>query len=261
MVNQTTPAARPLEPRPCALIIGASSGIGASLTELLVNQGYYVAAVARREARLAELCERLNDDSEARPRALYYVHNVADFDDVPGLFQRITADLGGLDLIVFAAAVQPAMDQDEYNFDKDAAMTRVNVMGAMAWLGQAAVRFQRAGAGHVVGISSLAAVRGRRMNPGYNATKAAFDTYLEALRNRLSRHGVAVTTIRPGLVETRLLENASRAFWVISPAKAAQSIFQAIKHRKQVVYVPGRWRLVALIVTHIPSIIFRRLNF
>jgi len=261
MSNQTTPAARPLEPHHHALIIGASSGIGAALTELLFDQGYHVAAVARREALLAQLCDRLNKKVDSGPRALYYSHNVTDFAEVPALFQRIAADLGGLDLVVYAAAVQPSLDPDEYDFDKDAAMAKVNLMGAMAWLDQAAVRFQRAGKGHIVGISSIAAVRGRRMNPGYNATKAGFDTYLEALRNRLSQHGVSITTIRPGLVDTRLLENAARTFWVVSPARAAQQIFKAIKRRKQVVYVPGRWRVVALMVTHMPSVIFRRLNF
>jgi short-subunit dehydrogenase len=261
MSNQPTPAARPLEPRQCALVIGASSGIGAALTELLVEQGYYVAAVARRETLLAELCSRLNENADPGPRALYYCHNVTDFADVSALFQQIAVDLGGLDMVVYVAALQPAMDPDEYDFEKDAAMAKVNLMGAMAWLSQAAVRFQRAGHGHIVGVSSIAAVRGRRANPGYNATKAGFDTYVEALRNRLSQHGVSVTTIRPGLVDTRLLENAAKTFWVISPAKAAQLIFQAVRRRKQVAYVPGRWRLVALMVTHVPSFIFRRLNF
>lgn len=261
MSHQSTPTARPLEPRQYALIIGASSGIGKALTELLVENGYIVAAVARRESLLAELCESINKESNDGVRALHYSHDVADYEAIPALFQQVAADLGGLDLVVYAAAVQPAVDPDEFAFEKDAAMAQVNFLGAMAWLDQAAVRFQRAGSGQIVGISSIAAVRGRRMNPGYNATKAGFDTYLEALRNRLSQHGVSVTTIRPGLVDTRLLENAARAFWVISPAKAAQLIFKAIRRKKQVTYVPGRWRLVALIVTHTPSFIFRRLNF
>jgi short-subunit dehydrogenase len=261
MSDHLTPVALPLEPRKCALVIGASSGIGAALTELLADQGYFVAAVARREALLAELCQQINSKHATDPRAFYYSHNVTDFGDVPALFQQIASDLGGLDLVVYAAAVQPALDQEEYSFEKDAAMARVNLMGAMAWLGQAAVRFQRAGSGQIAGVSSVAGVRGRRMNPGYNATKAGFDTYLEALRNRLSQHGVKVTTVRPGLVDTRLLENASKAFWVISPAKAAQQIFRAIRRGKQLAYVPGRWRLVALIVVHTPSFIFRRLNF
>ena len=261
MTNQTLPTARPLEPRRCALVLGASSGIGAALTKLLARNGYFVAAVARREALLAELCEEINQEVDSGPRAFYYSHNVADYSEVPALFQKIATDLGGLDLVVYGVAVQPAMTPDEYDFDKDEAMTRVNLLGAMAWLGQAAIRFQRAGNGHIVGISSLAAVRGRRMNPGYNATKAGLDTYLEALRNRLTQHGATVTTIRPGFVKTRLLENASRAMWVISPDEAARQILKAIDRQKQTVYIPGRWRYVSLIITHIPSIIFRRLNF
>ena len=139
-------------------------------------------------------------------------------------------------------------------------MARVNLTGAMAWLDQAAIRFQQAGQGHIVGISSIAAVRGRRHNPGYNATKAGLDTFLEGLRNRLTRHGVTVTTIRPGVVDTRLLENATTTLWLISPEEAARQIFKAIQRRKQTTYVPGRWRLVSLVVTHMPSFIFRRLN-
>ncbi|UCG23535.1 MAG: SDR family NAD(P)-dependent oxidoreductase [Chloroflexota bacterium] len=260
MTNQTLPAARPLEPRPCALVLGASSGIGAALTRLLAQNGYFVAAVARREALLVELCAEINEESESGPRALYYSHNVTDYGAVPALFQKIAADLGGLDLVIYSAAVQPTMTPDEYSFDKDEAMAKINLLGAMAWMGQAAIRFQRAGSGHIVGISSLAAVRGRRMNPGYNATKAGLDTYLEALRNRLTQNGATVTTIRPGFVETRLLENASSAMWVISPDEAARQILKAIRRRKQTVYVPGRWRYVSLIITHTPSFIFRRLN-
>jgi short-subunit dehydrogenase len=80
------------------------------------------------------------------------------------------------------------------------------------------------------------------------------------LRNRLSRYGVNVTTIKPGFVDTVMLKNAPKTFWVISPEKAATAIYGAIRAKKQVVYVPARWWLVSFIIRHIPSIIFRRLN-
>lgn len=256
----TASPSRPLETQPRAIVIGASSGIGAALTTELVRQDYVVAAVARREAKLAELCDAINANYPDGSRATYYVHNVTDFEETPALFQGIARDLGGLDLIVYAAGVQPAVQEDEYNFEKDSAMVRVNLMGAMSWLGLAALRFERAGAGHVVAISSIAADRGRRSNPAYNASKAGLDTYLEALRNRLTRFGVTVTTIKPGFVDTKLLENASRTMWVISPESAAKQIVGAVNGQKQTVYIPGRWRFVSLIIRTIPSFIFRRLN-
>jgi short-subunit dehydrogenase len=259
MTHPSLQPIRPLEPRPCAIVVGASSGIGAALTRELAHQGYHVAAVARREAKLNELCQAINAAGSGG-RALPYIHNVTHFDETPALFQTITDDLGGLDLIAYVAGVQPPMEANEYNFDKDLAMVQTNLLGAMAWLGQAAVRFERAKAGHILAISSIAADRGRRLNPGYNASKAGLDTYLEALRNRLTQHGVTVTTIKPGFVDTILLENAPKTFWVISPAKAAAIIHRAIQQKKQVIYVPGRWRYVSLIIRNIPSLIFRRLN-
>jgi short-subunit dehydrogenase len=232
----------------------------AGLVRELVQQGFRVAAFARREARLNELCEAIYAASSNGVRALAYPHNVTHYDEVPALFQRIAGDLGQLHMVVYVAAVQPAMAANEYNFEKEQAMIKTNLLGAIAWLGQAAVYFERAKRGHIVGISSIAADRGRRANPVYNAGKAGLDTYLEGLRNRLSQHGISVTTAKLGFVDTVLLENAPKTFWVISPAKAAQLIFKSINNKKQQVYLPGRWWLVSTIVKYIPSIIFRRMN-
>jgi len=251
---------RPLEPRQRAIVVGASSGIGAALVRHLARQGYLVAALARREAKLQELCEQVNR-AVADERVLTYTHNVTDYEIIPGLFQTIVHDLGGLDLIIYVAGVQPRVALNEYDFEKDKQMINVNVLGAIAWLNQAALRFERAGGGNIVGISSIAGDRGRVGSPVYNSSKAALTTYLEALRNRLTRHGVTVTTIKPGFVDTVLLENAPKTFWVLSPEEAAERIDKAARHKKQTVYIPARWRLVSLIIRHIPSFIFQRLSF
>lgn len=210
---------------------------------------------------LVELCDAVNARANGTGVAHPYTHSVTDFHEIPGLFQAITRDLGGLDLIVYVAAIQPSTRLDEYDFDKDLAMVKTNLLGAIAWLNQAAVRFERAKAGHIVAISSIAGDRGRITSPVYCTTKAAVNTYMEALRNRLSRRGVTVTTIKPGFVDTVLLENAANTFWVVSPAEAARQIVRAIEKKRQSAYVPGRWRMVGLIIRHIPSFIFRRLSF
>ncbi len=257
MSTQLLSPTRPLEPQKRALVIGASSGIGAALVKELVQQGYLVAAVARREALLQTLSQSLNTNGT---RVLTYSHNVTDYAEVPGLFQTITQALGGLELVAYVAGVQPAVGLQEYNFEKDLAMVKVNLLGAMAWLNETAVRFERAGQGHIIGIGSVAGDRGRIAFPGYHTSKAGLHTYLESLRNRLTRHGVTVTTIKPGFVDTVLLENAPKTFWVISPESAAQQIYRAAMAKKQTVYVPARWGLMMFIIRHIPSFIFRRLS-
>ena len=258
--NQTVPS-QPLSPRKRAIVVGASSGIGASLAREFAGRGYDLALVARREKELAAVSADIKGQSQRGMEVFPFVHDVTDFDRTPELFQRICRALGGLDLIVYAAAVQTAPALDEYDFEGDRSMVEVNLIGAMAWLNLAAVRFERAGEGHIVAISSLSADRGRRLNPAYHSSKAGLDTYVEALRNRLTRAGVSVTTIKPGFVDTRLLKNTPKAFWVVTPDEAAIQIFRAIESRRQVVYVPGRWRYVGLTIRHIPSFIFRRLNF
>ena len=263
MAEKTTPVKRPLEPRNRAIVIGASSGIGAALVRRLAIQGYRVAALARREEELTALSETVNSNLPERKdsRVLVYTHDATDYEAVPSLFQDIVRDLGGLDLIVYVAAVQPSVALNEYNFEKDAAMIQVNLLGAIAWLNQAAMRFERGRRGHIVGVSSIAGDRGRVGGPVYNASKAGLNTYLEALRNRLARRGVTVTTIKPGFVDTRLLANAKKTFWVISPEDAAAQIYLAITRKQGTVYVPKRWGLVGLIIRHIPSFIFKWLNF
>ena len=250
---------RPLEPEPKAIVVGASSGIGAALLKQLTASGYRVAALARREEELAAACAEANRLSGAT-RAHAYPHDVTSFDDVPLLFQQIVRDLEGPDLIVYAAAVQPPVEPGEYDFEKDRRMIEVNLLGAIAWLNQAAQRFAQVRAGHIVGISSISGDRGRSAFPGYHASKGGLSIYLESLRNRLSQKGVVVTTIKPGLVDTRLLENATMTLWVISPDEAARQIYEAIREKKQTVYVPGRWRWVSLAISNIPSVLFRRLN-
>lgn len=259
MSTYETPSKRPLEPEQRAIVVGASSGLGAALVGELVQQGYRVAALARREERLDALAAELN--GRYPNSVLCFPHDVTDYDRVPALFQTVVRDLGGLDLIVYVAGTQPYVGLNEYDFAKDKAMIDVNLLGAIAWLNEAAMRFERARGGHIVGISSIAGERGRVGAPVYNTSKAALNTYLEALRNRLSKRGVVVTTIKPGFIDTPLLENAPKTFWVITPDEAARQIYTAIRLQRQTIYVPARWEIVGFIIRNIPSTIFRRLNF
>jgi short-subunit dehydrogenase len=261
--NYPKPApATPLNPRRRGIIIGASDGIGATLARRLAHEGYTLALLARRQEKLEFLCNEINQNSkELRVRA--YVHDVTEYEKVPGLLRRIVADLGGLDLIVFVAGVNlPPGGIDKYDFEKDRRMIEVNLIGAMAWLNPVAEMFQSAKAGQIVGISSVAADRGRVGNPGYNTSKAGLTTYLEALRNRLTRQGVNVLTVKPGFVQTEMLKAAQGPTpLAIAPEKAVQDIWNAMQKRKQMIYTPALWRWIMLAIRHTPSFIFRRLSF
>jgi short-subunit dehydrogenase len=239
------------------VVIGASSGIGEAIARRLAREGYAVALVARRADLLNKVAEQIK---AAGGKAFTYVHDVTHYEEVAALFQTILRDLGRLDVVVYASGVMPSVAVNEFSFEKDQAMVEVNVLGGMAWLDQAAMAFERMGRGSIVGISSVAGDRGRVINPTYNASKAAFSAYLEALRNRLSRKGVQVLTVKPGMVDTEMMKDVRRRLWVVPPEKIATDTWAAIKSRKQVIYTPARWGLMMLVIQHIPSFIFRRLS-
>lgn len=242
-----------------AIVVGASAGIGSSLARQLAAGGCRVALVARREDELQQLKSEL-DKAASTEIALIAPHDVLDREEVPALFQDLTEKLGGLDIIFYVAGVMPKVAPDEYDTEKDALMMEVNTVGAMAWLNEAARRFERLGRGTIVGVSSIAGDRGRRANPGYGTSKAALNTFLEALRNRIRRFGVKVVTIKPGFVDTEMTRGLPGLFWLISADEAAKQILTAARKGKNVAYVPARWGAVGLVIRNIPSFVFRRLN-
>jgi decaprenylphospho-beta-D-erythro-pentofuranosid-2-ulose 2-reductase len=254
------PRATPLHPEIRGLIIGASSGIGAALARRLVSAGYTLALVSQRKDELTALCDQINA-AAGKTLAVPYVHDVTQYGEVPELLRRIVADLGGLDFTAYVAGVNYPPGADKYNFEGDQRMIDVNLTGAIAWLNPIAELFQSAGRGQIVGISSVAGDRGRVGNPGYNASKAALSTYLEALRNRLTRRGVNVLTVKPGFVKTQMLAAAQKPMFPITPEKAAEDIYRAMKARKQQIYTPWFWFWIMLVVRNMPSVLFRRMSF
>lgn len=237
-----------------AIVIGASSGIGAALVRQLAGEGCRTAAVARRATELERLA------AETGGLACPVPHDVTVPDEIPALFQRLCRELGGLDLVIYAAGVMPRLAEDEYDLAKDRAIMAVNVVGALAWLNEAAARFARAGAGTIVGIASVAGDRGRRGNPAYCASKAALDTYLEAIRHRVARRGVRVVTAKPGPVDTPMTRGYPRLPFVISAEEAARRILAAARRGARTVYVPARWRPIMFAIRHLPHAVFARLD-
>ena len=241
-----------------AIVVGASSGIGAAIAEALAADGTRVALVARRTDALLTLAETFNT-SAGQLLASTYSSDVTEIETIPSLFAEITQDLGGLDLIIYAAGTMPRIGPGEYNTEKDAEMIAANFTGAVAWLNEAASRFEKAGSGTIVGISSVAGDRGRRGSPVYGATKAALNTYLESLRNRIERRGAFVVTIKPGPVDTPMTHGLKMP-GMISAERAAAEILLAAKDQVRIAYVPAKWKPIMAVICAIPAPLFKWLN-
>lgn len=244
----------------CALVIGASSGIGEALARQLGRAGFRVALVARREDELRKTADHING-AAGTETAFVFPHDVSHVDEVPALFERIFETLGGLTHVYYVAGVMPEVAVDEYNFEKDRQMVEVNLLGTIAWLNCAADLFNRLKSGVIIGVGSIAGDRGRKGQPVYNTTKGAQAIYLEALRNRLAVHdNVRVVTIKPGYVETPMMGGKRNLLWMISADEAARRVMAAGNRSRGTVYVPRRWRFVSWVLRAMPSFIFKRLE-
>jgi NAD(P)-dependent dehydrogenase (short-subunit alcohol dehydrogenase family) len=247
-----------------ALVVGASSGMGMELVRQLAGAGWAVGAVARSADKLDALAAEV---ARSAPLTAGYpvgpvtvaTCDVTQTELADLAFGEMAESLGGLDLMIFAAGIMPAVGRDEYNTPKDLGILDTNLLGAVAWCNAAARLFASQRSGTLVGISSIAGARGRKGNPVYGASKAGLDHYLEALRNRLSEVGVHVCTIKPGFVETPMTAHLDLA-GAISASEAARQILKAAESRANTRYVPWRWGLVAAVVKSIPSMIFKRLS-
>jgi len=236
-----------------AIVIGASSGIGRALALRLAREGWAVGLTGRRVPLLMEL------QAEIGPRAFVQPMDVSDTARAMTLLEALIAAMGGVELIVINAGtghINPDLD-----WEPEAETVGVNVAGFAAMANVAYRHFVRRGAGHLVGISSIAALRGSGHAPAYNASKAFVSLYMDGLRHKLARlrSPVAITDVQPGFVRTAMAQGP-HVFWAASPEQAAECIWQAIRRRRKRVIITRRWRLVAWLMRIVPDGLYHRLG-
>ena len=120
--------------------------------------------------------------------------------------------------------------------------------------------FKKQKYGNIVVISSVAGDRGRQSNYIYGAAKGGLSVFLQGLRNRLHAYNVHVVTVKPGFVDTPMTKAFEKGLLWVSAEKVARLIIQGVDRKRNVIYVPGFWRIIMLVIIHIPEFIFKRLK-
>ncbi len=172
--------------------------------------------------------------------------------------QHMILEMGEVDLIIINSGT--GLLNSELDWLKERETLDVNVYGFCALTGAAFNYFLKRGQGHLVGISSIGALRGNDVAPAYNASKAFMSNYLEGLRKKAfkSKVPVIITDIKPGFVDTEMAKGEGK-FWVASPIKAAEQIFSAIQKRKSHAYITRRWILIGWLLKFMPNCIYNRI--
>jgi NAD(P)-dependent dehydrogenase (short-subunit alcohol dehydrogenase family) len=224
------------------LITGASSGIGRALAVEYARGGAAMALCSRRQAELEQTAAEVR---AAGGSALCVPTDVTEPSAVGEAVARADRELGSLDMVIANAGIGNTKLATRLAWQDVAPVLDVNVRGALATLVAAIPIFIAQQRGHLVGVSSLAGIRGLPASAAYCASKAALTAFLESLRIDLAPAGIRVTDVQPGFVATPLNEGAEHAMpfrWPVE--KAASYISRRLERAPATVAFP--WPLVML---------------
>ena len=231
-----------------AIVIGASSGIGKEVAQLLVKEGWTVGVAARR-------VELLQDIGAVETEEIDVTQKEATV-KLKNLIER----LGGMDLFFYASGIGKQNRELQENIEL--ATMETNAVGFTRMIGEAYRYFAYRGEGHIAAITSIGGTKGLGPAPAYSATKAMQNTYLEALEQLSNAKGLKIhfTDIRPGFVDTALLNDDFHYPMMLKPEAVAKDIVKAIHARKHVRVIDWRYRILTALWQLIPRWIWRRIK-
>ena len=239
------------------IILGASSAMGRAFARKAAGFGHHLVLAARDETDLA----RLATDCEARgaPTAAAVTFDIRDPQSFGAIFAAAEAPDATINAAVFVGSMPT---QDEINADPALGDTTIidSFTGPAHFLTALAPKMEAKSGGTVIGVGSVAGDRGRIGNYTYGAAKAGFHTFLSGLRNRLTRAGGHVVTVKPGFVDTAMTWGLPGLFLVAKPEDVANDLWRAHEKRKDVIYTPWFWRIIMGIITRIPERMFKKMS-
>lgn len=236
-----------------AFITGASSGIGAALARHLAAEGITVALAARREDPLQQLADEI---AAAGGTASIYPLDVSDPETTEATVRRADDALGGLDLVIANAGVAPSRWSGKLRWADCSNALAVNVAGATATLTAVLPRMVERKRGHLVGVTSIAGLRGLPKMAAYSASKAYLRVFLESLRLDLQGTGVRVTEIRPGYVRTPMTKDNASTSFIVSAEDAAARIWKATRSGRAVLTFPLPMAGAAALLSAMPNALY-----
>lgn len=244
--------------QPLVFITGASSGIGQALALRFYQAGFHLALLARRTTEVEQWREHHQLDPQ---RTCIYQADVTDTPAVIAAAEQCIATQG-LPTVVIANAgisigIDTAMRED---LDVMAHTLAVNTLGMATTFHPFITPMRTRGTGTLVGIGSVAGIRGLPGHGAYCASKAAVISYCEALRGELAPHGVGVVTLCPGYIDTPLTQQNRYAMpFLMQPADFADQAFQAIQAQTRYRTIPWQMGVVSTVLRWLPNAWFDRL--
>jgi len=236
-------------------ITGASSGIGSSLATLMARDSA-VALAARREPELEELAAQIRSNGGT---ALPIACDVTDRTMVHAAIERCERELGPIDCLIANAGIGGTMTPTEFNAEITERVLRTNLLGPIYCIEAVLPGMIKRKTGQIVGISSLASIRGLPDAGSYCASKSGLDAFLECLRISVRHYGIAVTTVNPGFVKTPMTaRNRNPMPFLLEQEEAAHKICEAIRKKKRTYSFPWQLAWIMKVARLVPDGLYDR---
>lgn len=236
-------------------ITGASSGIGEALAKHYSAQGATLGLAARRQRRLEELAATLPGEH------ICYPLDVVDAESLRAAAADFIARHGCPDIVIANAGVSVGtLTEESEDLPVFRRVLETNVLGVAHTFAPFIAAMRARGEGRLVGIASVAGIRGLPGAGAYAASKAALIAYLESLRGELRGSGVRVTTIAPGFIATPMTAHNPYAMPFLLPADVAAARFaRAIARGVSYTVIPWPMAVVAKLLRLLPDALYDRL--
>lgn len=240
------------------LITGASSGIGQAMALHYLRQGWHLALVARRVDAVKSWIDPYGAGADSYQ---IYCADVSDIDSMAAIAKDCLARQGLPDVVIANAGISIGVDSTQrQDLDVMARILATNVMGVAATFGPLMDAMRERGSGTLVGIGSVAGIRGLPGHGAYCASKAAVISYCESLRGELRGSGIKVVTLCPGYIATPLTQNNRYTMpFLMQPEAFAAQAFKAIDAQVSYRVIPWPMGWVAKLLRLLPNGLFDRL--
>ena len=241
-------------------LLGATKGMGRALARLMAERGDELFLLGREIPDL----ERSARDLEVRAGKGRYGTAACDLEKPEGFAPALDAAeaaLGGLDAVVVTAGLFATQDRLEEDVELARRVVTADFANTVVFCEHARKRLLARGGGTLCVFSSVAGERGRKPVVLYGAAKAGLTRYLEGLDHKFRGHGLRTVCVKPGFVKTSMTDGLPVPPFAGEPEAVARRVLRAIDRGQPVVYAPGVWRWIMLVIRSLPRSVMRRIGF
>ena len=244
-----------------AVVFGGTAGIGRAVAQQLAGRGDSVFLLGRDAAALERSAADLTARHPRQERSSWALCDLEAPSGFASALEAADAALGGFDAVIVTAGMFATQAQLEADVELARRLTTANFANTVAFCEHARARLLKRGGGWLTVVSSVAGDRGRKPVAIYGSSKAGLSTYLEAMAHKYRASGLWVLTVKPGFVKTGMTAGLKTPPFAGEADGVARDILAAMDRKRPLIYTPGIWRLVMLVIRNLPRAVMRKIEF